>query len=192
MTEGGRAPAETAADLAREVEAQRAEVEAIHESVDPDLLVRRPPSGKWSAVEHVDHLVKVNRRYADAIEAALRRGREKGRTGSGPFRGSWLGRRFAGAMEPPVKMKVKTVSAMQPDPDLSPHSTLKAFADVQDRLVALLRDAEGLDLDRIRTSSPFARILRAPVFSWFCVLSAHNRRHIWLMRGTLEGLEGAS
>ena len=46
----------------------------------------------------------------------------------------------------------------------------------------------GTDLDAIRMASPFMKLLRAPAFSWFVVLTAHNRRHIWLIRQTLTGL----
>lgn len=185
-------PPRTTADLRFDIEEQTEELASLLRANDDGRLVRRPAGGKWSAVEHVDHLVKVNRRYLRALESALASGQAAGRTGTGPFRGSVLGRFFAGSMEPPVKLKVKTMAAMQPDADLAAEPTLAVFMDLQGQLVTLLREAEGLDLDAIRMASPFMRLLRAPVFNWFVVLTAHNRRHIWLIRRTLEALEGPS
>ena len=183
-------PPRTVADLRHDLDEQSEELASLVRSTDAELLVRRPPSGKWSAVEHVDHLIKVNRGYAGALEAAVAAGRAAGRTGTGPFRGSVVGRFFARSMEPPVKMRVKTMSAMQPDAQLAVEPTLAVFLDTQGRLKALLDDAEGLDLDAIRMASPFARLLRAPVFSWFVVVTAHTRRHVWLVRETLAQLPG--
>ena len=185
-------PPRTTADLRLDVQEQSEELASLFHATDDAVLVRRPPSGKWSAVEHVDHLVKVNREYLAALESAVASGRAAGRIGAGPFRGSLLGRFFASSMEPPVKMKVKTLAAMQPDSELAPEPTLAVFQDLQERLLALLRDAEGLDLDAIRTASPFMKLLKAPVFNWFVVLTAHNRRHIWLIRQTLTDLNGAT
>ncbi len=177
--------ARTAADLRRDLEEQTEELASLVRSTDDSLLIRRPPSGKWSPIEHVDHLIKVNAEYIAALEQALLKGRDQGRTGAGPFKGSVVGRFFERSMEPPVKARVKTLSAMKPDSDLAVEPTLAVFLDLQGRLREVLTQAEGLDLDGIRMRSPFLKLLRAPVFSWFGVILAHNRRHIWLIR---EGL----
>ncbi|NNF37431.1 MAG: DinB family protein [Gemmatimonadetes bacterium] len=184
-------PPRTTADLRLDIEEQSEELASLFQATEDARLMQRPPSGKWSAVEHVDHLAKVNRGYLAALESAVASGRAAGRRGAGPFRGSVIGRFFAASMEPPVKMKVKTLAAMQPDAELAPEPTLAVFQDLQERLLALLREAEGLDLDAIRMASPFMKLLRAPAFSWFVVLTAHNRRHIWLIRQTLTDLDGA-
>lgn len=180
-----RAQARNIADLRRELDEQTEELASLMRSTDRDRLTRRPPTGKWSPVEHVDHLIKVNKDYIAALEHALQKGRAQGRTGSGPFKGSVVGRFFARSMEPPVKTRVKTMAAMKPDSDLAVEPTLAVFLDLQGGVRELLTLAEGLDLDGIRMSSPFLKLVRAPAFSWFCVVLAHNRRHIWLIR---EGL----
>jgi hypothetical protein len=180
-----QAPSRTLADLRRALDEQTEELSSLFRSTEEALLVRRPPTGKWSPVEHVDHLIKVNQEYLGGIERALDRGRAAGKAGTGPFKGSVVGRFFARAMEPPVKRRVKTMAAMQPASELAAEPTLAVFLDLQGRLREILAAAEGLDLDGIRMSSPFVKLLRAPVFSWFSVLLAHNRRHIWLIREAL-------
>jgi hypothetical protein len=182
-----KAPSQTLVDLRRDLDEQTEELSSLLRSVDDAQLLRRPPSGKWSPVEHVDHLIKVNQAYLSGIEAALNRGRAAGKTGPGPFKGSVVGRFFARSMEPPVKLRMKTMAAMKPASELAVEPTLALFLDLQGSLRELMTAAEGLDLDAIRMSSPFMKLVRAPAFSWFSVLLAHNRRHIWLIRETLGG-----
>lgn len=186
MTQTPQVPARSIADLRRELDEQTDELTSLFGAVDDARLGRRPPTGKWSPVEHVDHLIKVNQGYLRSLDQALGRGRAAGSTGTGPFRGSVVGRFFARAMEPPVKRRMKTMKAMQPESELAVEPTLAVFVDHQTSIRELLANAEGLDLDAIRMSSPFMKVLRAPVFSWFSVLLAHNRRHIWLIHEALE------
>ncbi len=178
-------PPRTVADLRRALDEQSRDLSSLFHTVDDAQLVRRPPSGKWSPVEHVDHLIKVNQDYLRALDQALGRGRAAGKTGTGPFKGSVVGRFFARSMEPPVRRRMKTMRAMLPDSDLPVEPTLAVFLDHQASIRELLVAAEGLDLDAIRMSSPFVKMVRAPVFSWFSVVLAHNRRHIWLIRNGL-------
>lgn len=180
-------PAGTVAELRRALDEQSGELSSLFHTLDDAVLARRPPSGKWSPVEHVDHLIKVNQGYLRALDQALGRGRAAGKTGTGPFKGSVVGRFFARSMEPPVKRRMKTMKAMLPDHDLAVEPTLAVFLDHQASLREILATAEGLDLDAIRMSSPFVKVVRAPVFNWFSVVLAHNRRHIWLIREALEG-----
>jgi len=183
--DSSKAPPQTLVDLRRDLDEQTEELSSLFRSVDDVRLLGRPPSGKWSPVEHVDHLIKVNQGYIGGLEAALNRGRAAGKTGTGPFKGSVVGRFFARSMEPPVKLRMKTMAAMKPAAELAVEPTLAVFLDLQGSLRERMTAAEGLDLDAIRMSSPFMKLVRAPVSSWFSVVLAHNRRHIWLIREAL-------
>ncbi len=87
-------------------------------------------------------------------------------------------------MEPPVKRRMRTSKKLEPLRDLDRETVRADFAACRDEMIALLRDADGLDLDRAKITSPFLSILRMPVFSAYQVLLAHARRHIWLARQT--------
>ncbi len=178
----------TPGELIHGLDAQTDELVSLLRALDDPRVIRRPAEGKWAVIEHVDHLVKVNARYADALGDALNRGWTAGKTGAGPFRGSVVGRFFARSMEPPVRKRIKTMKAMEPGTALEIDATRAAFEDAQNRIRELLARAEsdGLDLDGIRMGSPFLPLVRAPVSSWFAVVTAHTRRHIWLIRETLE------
>jgi hypothetical protein len=117
----------------------------------------------------------------DALDEARRRGRMS----DGPFRGRPLGNWFARKMEPPVKRRFKTMSALEPPKTLDPTTVRTDFSRCRDELIDLVRGGEGVDFDRATIRSPYLRLLRMPVSSACNVLLAHARRHIWLARRAL-------
>ena len=46
-------------------------------------------------------------------------------------------------------------------------------------LVGAVRRAEGLDLARVKVTSPIMPLLRQPLGTWLLFLAAHERRHLW-------------
>jgi len=50
-------PGATAADLTRELDASRRRLYKLVRAADPKALAKRPPSGAWSALENVRHLL---------------------------------------------------------------------------------------------------------------------------------------
>src|SRR6266545_284985 len=53
---------------------------------------------------------------------------------------------------------------------------------VRDQLAERVRQADGLDLARVRTISPVNSLLRLPLGAYFNFILAHDRRHLWQAR----------
>ena len=66
---------------------------------------------------------------------------------------------------------------------------LRDFDQWQDRLVAVLRSAEGLALDRIEVASPYDPRLRFNLYSFLRTIPAHQRHHLWTAERIRTGLE---
>ncbi|MDX1577347.1 MAG: DinB family protein, partial [Gemmatimonadota bacterium] len=137
--------------------------------------------------EHIAHLTLTDRPYFPPIRAALDGERASGRSAEGPFKGGMLGNWFARMLEPPPRRRLKTAKKLEPPRELRREEVSADFVACRDELLALMRAADGLDLDRARLRSPFLALLKMPVSSAFAVLLAHGRRHIWIAR---EGLSG--
>lgn len=179
----------TAGDLdevAREVRRQTSEAETLTDPVTPAGLTWRPGPDRWSVAGHLAHLSIVNGPYQEAVRRALQDGRSGGRLSDGPYRHPWFGRWFAASMEPPPRRRWRTARAMVPDPEVQGVDALSAFRACQDELAALVAESRGLDLGRLRISSPFMRLLRFSVGAAFGILLAHNRRHLWLIREVMD------
>ena len=56
---------------------------------------------------------------------------------------------------------------------------LAEFERLQGDLSDRIRSASGLDLNELRIGSPFNARLSYNVYAAFCILLAHERRHLW-------------
>lgn len=175
-------------DLQGECVRQSEEVAALSH-LPTDTLLRRPNPKKWSALGHIAHMSLVNEPYLKAVAEATRDGIERGLRSEGPYRHPAFARFFVRSMEPPPKLRMKTFKSMVPDPTLDSGDVFEHFGANQARLLAALETARGLDLGRVRFSSPFARIVTFSLGSGLEMLLAHNRRHLWLVREVLDQVD---
>ena len=168
--------------LSARVKEQTAEVARLLTEGDEDRASWRADGSSWSLAGHVAHMAIVNGPYLDSIHAALDRARAANApVGDGPWKHSAISTWFVRQNEPPPKRRLKTFKKMVPDPGTTAEAALADFRTVQDRLLAAIEDAEGLDLGRIRFGSPFLGVLRLSAGTALGLLVAHNDRHIWLM-----------
>lgn len=165
---------------------QTREVEELVSGLSDDQLEWRPEPEKWSVGEHVVHLARTNRPYLEAIRETLAEARDRGLTGRGPFRKPWLAEWVVKAMEPPPRLKVPTMKELVPEPGLPIDRVLEVWRESQSALLASVDDAEGLDLGRARMRSPFLPLLKLTADQAYRAVLAHNRRHIWHARRTME------
>ena len=152
---------------------------ALVESIPPDLLGRRPDANSWSIAECIAHLTLTTDAYLPAIREALDEGRQRrvlqSRAG---FRMGFAARMLAWWLEPPYRLKSRTPAAFVPSVE-NPASALPDFLERQQQLSTLLAGADGLALDRLAISSPFARRMRYNVYAAFRLIAVHERRHLW-------------
>lgn len=168
--------------LIAEAGRQADEVEAVFSALDPGALTWRADESKWSVTGHVAHLSIINGDYLKRIDETIAKTRaDSGPMSDGPYRHPWFGRWFATSMEPPPKKRWTTMGAMVPDPGADPESERARFAEAQAQMVDLLGQARGLDLGKVRFSSPYMALFRFSLGSGFAMLLAHSRRHLWLI-----------
>src|SRR5919108_542434 len=86
---------------------------------------------------------------------------------------------LAWSLEPPARLRFQTLPAFVPGGIRSQRSILDEFARLQGELADRMRDASGLDLNQLRIRSVFNARLSYNVYAAFCILLAHERRHLW-------------
>lgn len=59
---------------------------------------------------------------------------------------------------------------------------LGEFLSLQDQLEKRMTQADGLDLGRVRVSSPISRSIKMSLGQSFALVLAHERRHLWQAR----------
>lgn len=168
----------------REFEAAKGELRDLLVDLSDESFNRRTEERRWSMAVCVDHLIVIGEKLIPRLQLAVTVGREKGWRAEGPFRYSrfsaWFVRQMGDESLPP-RGRFKTPRLYLPPAGraISVAEALRDFTELQDRFVAVVRSADGLDLARIKVASPVTRLLRLSLGQWFRALSGHQRRHLW-------------
>jgi hypothetical protein len=142
--------------------------------ITPAQLRQRPASGGWSIAECLAHLTLTTGEYLKLADRAFVGAPQ----GHGNFKRDLVGRILAWTLEPPYRMKTKTLPAYVPGADhLS--DPLGDFLHSQEQLIETLHRANGIRLDRVKVQSSFNPRIYYNLLSFFSILAAHQRRHLW-------------
>ena len=163
-----------------------AEADALVAPLSDQQLMWRPSPDSWSVAQCLDHLNVSARLYLPMLDEGIADAIRRGLYAPGPYRYNWVGRFLVHVFGPTTRRRVKTTASFQPPPGRTRHEIMAAFRAYQVQYIDRLRQANGLDLARARTSSPLARWLRMPLGSAFALMIAHERRHLAQARRVIQ------
>ena len=168
------------------VDAAEAEARDLTTSLSDAQGNWRPDGGaRWSVVQCLDHLAKINALYAGHFLPIAEQARSNGQ---GPFTGlapSWFGRKFLSVLEPPVKQRVKAPGNVVPAATRPVGAALEAYIHSHDSYRRLVAVANEVDVNRAGGPNPFFRMFRIRLATALQVIPAHDRRHLWQARQVL-------
>lgn len=159
----------------------RERLHRLQATVPAEKWGQRPSEGSWSVAECVAHLNLTSQAYVGPLREALARGRAAGGAAPARFRRDLLGWMVWRAVRPETRMKVKTSASFVPAIPTAgaPAEEIAAeFDRLQDEQMELLRQADGLPLNRLKIVSPFGPGFKYSVYSAFTILPAHQHRHL--------------
>jgi len=171
---------DTRADWRRLFESAVEGARRLAAEADADAANLKPGPDRWSANECIDHLERSMAEYLPLLRAAIERGRAKGKHGEEPFgRGTFVGRFLVKAMRRGRTKRYPAPRAFRPAAgDLDLPALVDAFVARAEEMIALLEDADGLALGRIRFATPVSRLLRVSAAQAFEIHALHNHRHL--------------
>lgn len=172
--------------LLYQVHVIKLDAKGLAEGLTREQLNWRPEPGRWSVAQCLDHLNAINRASAELLDRAVAEGRQKGLLKDGPYAYGFLSRWFLQTLEPPVKRRFRAPAKFRPGADRSLDDVLPPFLALHERVETLLRQADGLDLARIKVPSPVTSLFRYSLGMAFWLLTAHDRRHLWQARQVLQ------
>ena len=138
----------------------------------------RPSPAEWSIEECLSHLTMVGQWEIRAIEQAIDQGKQRGLTGQGPFEYGPVDRFIVSQTEPPVRTAMPAPRHFTPLHGQPLTAVMPTFYHVQSTLILQLERAEGLDLRRVKVSTPISRFLKMSLGAMFAQIAAHERRHL--------------
>lgn len=161
-----------------ELAAMRRRARHIAAPLGHELWSARPAPDEWSVAECVLHLNLTARAFVPLIRDAIGAGRERKLLGAGPYRRDPIGWFVGWINEAPIHLPIKTTAPFVPPAVESMDRTLDAFDALGAELIAHVRDACGLDLGRLRVTSPFDGRLAYNLYACFRIIPAHERLHL--------------
>lgn len=169
-----------------EIEAVKTQTADLVGGLRDEQLAWRPAPDVWSIADCLAHLNVTNELYMKQIRGGIERARAAGLTGAGPFRHGWLGDLLVWTMEPPVRLRLPAPKMFRPPLSLPARKVVERFVRMQDEMQMLLREADGIDLGRVKIASPESARLKLSLGQAFRLLAAHERRHLWQARKVRE------
>jgi DinB superfamily len=149
-----------------------------------EALRKRPSASAWSALECVVHLNLATQAMLPGIREAVHAAPVKPGAGL-TLRMDLPGRLLAWSLEPPALIKLKAPKLAQPFDSAEPEAVLQEFEQQHNDLIQLLHASAGKAIDQQKMKSPFAN-MHYNAYSAFRIIAAHDRRHLWQARKTLD------
>ena len=179
-------------EIKSQLDAASQKAVSLPNGLNSEQLKQRPQPGEWSIVECLVHLNLSSEAEIEEIDSVLEAAPPGNTNFEKPLKMDLLGRFLKWTLEPPpmIFSKMKTTKPFQPL-EVEPISeVLPTFLDLQEELKARVDSAAAasLPLDRIKIASPFDRRFKYNLFSFFHILLAHERRHLWQAERVKEAI----
>ena len=166
-------------ELRGQVDQISREATALCDALSEQELGWRPEPGRWSIAENLVHLSTTSEVFLPSLDAAIAEAKQKSLRSDGPFKLTMMGRIYKWYVEPPPVIRLPSPKVLRPVVTGPAAEALPLFLESQRRLAARIEAANGLDLNRVRWTSPLTKLVRMDLLTIFNVANGHARRHIW-------------
>ncbi len=184
--------AKTLDGLEAQFTAIAARAQALVRSGGNDLCARPPAPGSWSAAQCLEHLNLSADSYFPIWQQVIANAGPRKAESNAPYHADFWGRFLSWILEPPARIRSKTVVHLQPTDCNEITTVLAGFLDRQDRIIAALRRCRGRAIDQVKIASPVDSRIRYSIWSSFLVNAAHERRHLWQAEQVIRKLRSES
>jgi hypothetical protein len=180
---------------AHEFNQVRRRFEALEAAVDDARWGLRPSESEWSVGECIAHLNLTSAAMMPRLRTAFDEARALPPVGERGYSHSTLGWILAKTVGPAPRLagvtlgRVRTAPAFVPGADAPRDDVVAEFRQWRNDEEALLRDAGGLQIDRVKIESPFRAGTYYDGWSALIILARHELRHIVQAERVLDALE---
>ncbi len=142
----------------------------------------------WSIAQCLDHLAVASEQFKDYLNDAIARGRKKWPT-TAPvaYKPSFVGGWLIKQVVPEATRKVNAPKVFRPSTSAIA-DPLGKFLNQQKDFSSFVRQAEGVDYNKVRLRSPVTPLMRYSLADAFVVTVVHGWRHLAQARRVRETL----
>ena len=151
--------------------------QVLHRWVPRDCWSVRPAPGRWSAAECLTHLNLTSQAILPLLHAGLREAATDPHPRASRYRRGVVGWAVWTLIAPSNGLRTRTLPAFVPAGDESPESVVADFTRLQSEIIACVRAADGLPIDRVMLRSPFDGRVRCNLYAALTLVPRHQHRH---------------
>lgn len=164
--------------VADEFTSARERLHRLVSTVPAERWAERPAAESWSPAECVAHLNLTSEAYLPLLRDAIQRARALGKPAPARYRHGLLGWLLWRSIGPGQGMKIKTIASMVPNAGTPREQMVAEFDRLQEEQMALVRQADGLPMSKVRIPSPFSTRMKYDAYSALTILPRHQHRHL--------------
>jgi DinB superfamily len=183
--------AKTLDDLEAQFAAIAARARELVASHGEELCSKPPVPGSWSVAECLQHLNFSADSYFPIWQQVIANAGPRKAGMNAPYHPDFWGRLLSWILEPPARIRSKTVIHLEPNECNEIATVLNGFLERQERIIAALRRCRGRAIDKVKIASPVDSRIRYSIWSSFLVNAAHERRHLWQAENAIQKLRTA-
>ena len=136
----------------------------------------QPAKGRWSIAQCLEHANIVARYYLKNINYADAVKTNEDKEFKPSFIGGFLARNFAVI---PLKRKFKTTKSFSPENNMNGQEVLKDFFSNQEKMMQLVDNVAGCDLNKNKVFSPATRLIKFRFGDVLNMDGKHTARHLY-------------
>ncbi len=184
--------------VAEEFARARARFAGLESRTRDEEWTARPAPDEWSVAECIAHLNLTAAAMLPRMRQSFAEARELPRLGERRYRGAMFGRILAAMIGPvPIVLgirlgRTRTAAAFVPGAELPRQQVASEFRHWNTQEAALVREAQGLQVDKTLVESPFVQGARYDGFSAMWILARHEHRHLEQAERALARVRGKS
>ncbi len=158
-----------------ELWANETRLRALAARLDDAAFAKAPQPGAWSPAAAIEHLILTTRAFLPIWDQAL----EAAKPGKGEAKYAWWEQKLADMLEPPYRIKAKTMPAFEPKSQHSRDEIVELFLASHELVKQRAEILRERDIAKLNVASPFASWMKYNIAFSFDLLLAHERRHLW-------------
>ena len=163
----------------------------LQEMLPRGVWCEPPGPGRWSPADCVAHLNLTSRTLLPLIRDGLRDAGKRGNRSSSRYRRDLVGWFVWKLIAPSNTLRTRTIEAWEPTAGGVPEEILAEFARLQSEVIACVREADQLPIDRVRLRSPYNARVRCNLYAALTLIPRHQQRHVLQAERAAAGVLGS-
>jgi len=163
--------------IVQDLQAVEQRLRQFHDWLPREAWSQAPAPGRWSPAECVAHLNLTSSAMLPLLHEGLHRAI---RSPIGPpsrYRRDLVGWVIWKLIAPANRLRTRTIQAFVPSGEESPDRVMAEFSRLQAEVIACVRAADGLPIDRVTMRSPFDGRVKCNLYSALTLIPRHQQRH---------------